>query len=352
MFTPNSRCAALLAKELAKLKISTRLTEQESDDKGTGKVSSPARTVKANMFVEDAVSAQGPIVVEVKPSITVAELKIQVEKEFEIPVDVQKWILGKQLVGEEDTTTLESQGINADGDQIYLYLVNPEEKKPDDRVPSPGPAMAPIQKVPLVLPTEPNQKGRYWNYEMERWSFCNSDDDEDRAEEITQINNENKKQNKAAVEEAEEEWEYYYDDVDLKQPPEQPKDPVVPPLVETVPEAPIQPPLQPGLLRGREAVRRTDGWECQVCTLVNPLERPGCMACTAERPADLGAAAIEDDGFEKPKEEKKTSLESYKQLENLDIIPNAETFECTICYLDIEPGDGVVLRECLHTFCK
>ena len=353
LFICVSRCAALLAKELAKLKISSRLTEQESDDKETSKVSSPARTVKANMFVEDAVSAQGPIVIEVNPSITVAELKVQVEKEFEIPVDVQKWILGKQLVGEEDTTTLESQGINADGDQIYLYLVNPEEKKTDDRPPSPGPATAPTQKVPLLLPTEPNQKGRYWNYEMERWSFCNSDDDEDRAEEIAQINNENNKnQNGVAVEEAEEEWEYYYDDVDLKQPPEQPKD-VVAPVAEAVPEAPAQPPLQPGLLRGREVVRRTDGWECPVCTLVNPLERPGCMACTAERPADLGAAAPEEkDTEEKPKEEKKTSLESYRQLENLDIIPNAETFECTICYLDIEPGDGVMLRECLHTFCK
>ena len=348
MLNSDARCAALLAKELAKLKISSRLTEQESDDKGTGKVSSPARTVKANMFVEDAVSAQGPIVIEVNPSITVAELKVQVEKEFEIPVDVQKWILGKQLVGEEDTTTLESQGVNADGDQIYLYLVNPEEKKPDDRVPSPAPATAPTQKVPLLLPTEPNQKGRYWNYEMERWSFCNSDDDEDRAEEIKQINNENKTEKEAAGEEAEEEWEYYYDDVDLK-----PKEPVVAPVAEAEPEAPVQPQLQPGLLRGREVVRRTDGWECPVCTLVNPLERPGCMACTAERPADLGAAAPEDNvAEEKPKEEKKTSLESYKQLENLDIIPNAETFECTICYLDIEPGDGVMLRECLHTFCK
>ena len=267
MFISVSRCAAFLAKELAKLKISSRLTEQESDGKETGKVSSPARTVKANMFVEDAVSAQGPIVIEVNPSITVAELKVQVEKEFEIPVDVQKWILGKQLVGEEDTTTLESQGINADGDQIYLYLVNPEEKKTDDRPSSPGLATAPTQKVPLLLPTEPNQKGRYWNYEMERWSFCNSDDDEDRAEEIAQINIENKNQNGAAVEEAEEEWEYFYEDV---QPPEQPKDPLAP-VVEAVPEAPVEPPLQPGLLRGRETVRRTDGWECPVCTLVNPL---------------------------------------------------------------------------------
>jgi len=34
------------------------------------------------------------------------------------------------------------------------------------------------------------------------------------------------------------------------------------------------------------------------------------------------------------------------------IIPNAENFECVICFLDTEPGDGVVLRECLHTFCR
>jgi hypothetical protein len=45
-------------------------------------------------------------------------------------------------------------------------------------------------------------------------------------------------------------------------------------------------------------------------------------------------------------------LDAYKQLENLDVIPNAETFECVVCFLEIEPGDGVVLRECLHTFCR
>ena len=76
------------------------------------------------MFVEDAVSAQGPIVVEVNPEITVADLKQQIEKEFEIPVEVQKWILGKNLVTEDDLT-LSSQGVNVDGAEIFLYLVNP-----------------------------------------------------------------------------------------------------------------------------------------------------------------------------------------------------------------------------------
>ena len=76
------------------------------------------------MFVEDAVSAQGPIVVEVNPAITVADLKLQIETEFEIPVDVQKWILGKNLVS-EDSITLHSQGVDVDGAEIFLYLVNP-----------------------------------------------------------------------------------------------------------------------------------------------------------------------------------------------------------------------------------
>ena len=350
----------MLAKELAKVKISSRLTEQESDDsKDTGKLSSSVKTVKANMFVEDAVSAQGPIVIEVNPTITVADLKVQVEKEFEIPVDVQKWILGKQLVSEDDTT-LQSQGIDVDGAEIYLYLVNPGEKK-DEKQSSPV-TSTPPQKIPLLLPTEPNQKGRYWNYEMERWSFCNSDDDEDRAEELKQMNNNNNNNvaNNAEENGEDDEWEYYYDDVDLK-PKEQPNEDTIVKEEEPNP-APAPQPLdqqqqrelqaQPLLKQQQKVKKKVDGWECPVCTLVNPLERPGCMACTTERPADLGAGAVEEAQDEEPKEEKKTNLDMYKQLENLDIIPNAETFECTICYLDVEPGDGVVLRECLHTFCR
>merc|ERR1712029_352132 len=45
------------------------------------------------------------------------------------------------------------------------------------------------------------------------------------------------------------------------------------------------------------------------------------------------------------------AMSALKALDDLDVIPNAEAFECVICFLDIEPGDGVVLRECLHTFC-
>lgn len=45
----------------------------------------------------------------------------------------------------------------------------------------------------------------------------------------------------------------------------------------------------------------------------------------------------------------------YNQLLNLDntnVVPNAEPFLCPVCLTDIAIGAGVILRECLHTFCR
>ena len=39
-------------------------------------------------------------------------------------------------------------------------------------------------------------------------------------------------------------------------------------------------------------------------------------------------------------------------LESVNLVPNTDEFECPICFDDYEPGEGVVLRECFHTFCK
>ena len=356
------------------------------------------------MYVEDAHQAQGPITLIVSPSITVAELKLQVEQQFEIPVAVQKWILDKSLVS-EDGVTLSSQGVDKDGARIYLYLVSPEEQKEAIAAPAPTAAAA----AP-ALPVEPMQKGRYWNYEEDRWSVCNSEDEDEVVEPAKPANVKfipAPKDVKAALEavqeeenvgakagiagakagiagasagiagpkaveevtkadvprpengkEEEGEWEYYYEE-EQEKPKENEK--AKKPNIENI--------VANHLLEKRKAVVHEEapkveaakeeaeaGWQCPVCTLMNPLERPGCQACTTERPADLGAAATQEEvqqvqqaGNEVKKE---NNLDAYKQLENLDIIPNAETFECAVCFLDIEPGDGVVLRECLHSFCK
>lgn len=55
------------------------------------------------------------------------------------------------------------------------------------------------------------------------------------------------------------------------------------------------------------------------------------------------------------KETIKTSQNHYQQLVSLDLsqlASNTETFECTICFMEIEPKAGAVLRDCLHSFCR
>ncbi|KAG1714069.1 RanBP-type and C3HC4-type zinc finger-containing protein 1 [Nymphon striatum] len=45
-------------------------------------------------------------------------------------------------------------------------------------------------------------------------------------------------------------------------------------------------------------------------------------------------------------------MEELEKLEELDLIPNTEEFECPVCLSDIPSGGGVVLKECIHNFCK
>lgn len=52
----------------------------------------------------------------------------------------------------------------------------------------------------------------------------------------------------------------------------------------------------------------------------------------------------------------KEASNHYMELLSLDdlndVAVNADAFECAVCFVDYEPTEGVVLRNCLHTFCK
>ena len=43
---------------------------------------------------------------------------------------------------------------------------------------------------------------------------------------------------------------------------------------------------------------------------------------------------------------------SLQAIGQQDLAPNADQFDCPICFCATEPGEGVVLKECLHTFCR
>ena len=124
------------------------------------------------MYVEDRTSYNGPVQVTVKPNFTDAELKEHVQCEFEIPIGVQKWILGKSLA-EDDQSTLSSHGIDKSGESIYLYLVAEEKietetTKPTDEIENDKAER--LNNNPV--PNGEHRKGRYWNYEEDRWSYC------------------------------------------------------------------------------------------------------------------------------------------------------------------------------------
>lgn len=55
-------------------------------------------------------------------------------------------------------------------------------------------------------------------------------------------------------------------------------------------------------------------------------------------------------------EDENKLLLNYLMLENLynsDLIENSEPFKCDICLDDeVQPNDGVILKDCLHMFCK
>ena len=46
------------------------------------------------------------------------------------------------------------------------------------------------------------------------------------------------------------------------------------------------------------------------------------------------------------------NYEKMMDMANKQLIPNDVEFDCPICIVPIEVGEGVKLRECLHHCCK
>ena len=228
-----------------------------------------------NMYVEDRTSYNGPVQVAVKPNLTVAELKEHIQCEFEIPVGVQKWILGKSLA-DDDKTTLASHGITQSGQSIYLYLVAPKESPSNNKEKAEQSTKGSAEAVPLAKESniEMAKKGRYWNYEEDRWSYCSSDDE---GKEVKKPEQHKAADDEAKSEDDDYEWEYFYEDAEPK----------IEPKKEEARAEPVKNlPLAVAAAGKTQRVDPRDGWECPTCTLLNEPVRPGCEACTTERPKD------------------------------------------------------------------
>ncbi|XP_042318190.1 sharpin isoform X2 [Sceloporus undulatus] len=276
--------------------------------------------------VEDA-ECSANITIRVHTYTTIAALRQQVFQHYGFHPTVQCWIIGQCLC--VDDRTVGSYGIRKDGDTAFLYLLSAkganlsEQRYKEDKdwvvlqvAPSPLADTSDVRRKYSTLPNPPPKKGMK---------------DGKKKMDIGEISQ-------------------FLGSLQLGN------------LLPGHAQAP-----QPSMAAPPSPA--PDGWSCPTCTFINKPTRPGCEMCSTDRPAsyvvpgsyqpdetELWRMQQEKEGilqYQKVLEQER--LQNFQQLRQLDeeaLVPNQEEIECRICYLEVEPGEGVLLRECLHSFCR
>ncbi|KAM9573697.1 sharpin [Guaruba guarouba] len=293
-----SRCAMALARHQASLSILLRDSAY------------PPEHIRMKVGVEDATSSAS-ITLLVRAHTTIAALKEQVFREYGFHPRVQRWIIGQCLCLDERSVF--SYGIRRDGDPAFLYLLSAraaeltpqrlEEDQAQLRLHSPLPAGS----------TAPGKGcGNEAGGKMD----------------IGDIGR-------------------YLDSLQLGD------------TLGAQAKPPSPSPPSP----------EQSGWPCPQCTFINKPTRPGCEMCSGARPEDyvVPSAHRPDERERRRLQREQEEMRQYQQaleaerLQNLEqllqleqelLVPNREALECLICFQRVPPGEGVLLRECLHSFCR
>lgn len=228
--------AAGLAKELARLKIHCSVIRQRSAARLKD------QSIKVNMYIEDKLAHQGPIPLQLPTRMTIAELKTKIHTEFEIPTNVQRWIIGKNLADHDEATLVELHAV--DGSPVFLYLVAPDS------------VALHIDNAAQVNKSQPT---------------------EEVSEEL------------------------------IQDPPME--------VLQTIEE--------------KQETKEVD----KIISITNEHEQETAETNMSE---DIKIGRYEE----------------LISLENWDVIPNSEPIECPICFVTYGPREGVILRDCLHMFCR
>ncbi|XP_041836123.1 ranBP-type and C3HC4-type zinc finger-containing protein 1 [Melanotaenia boesemani] len=270
----------------------------------------PQDSIRLIVGVEDAQSdAYIPVTFVVSPDMTIAQLKEKVSHDFGFHPTLQRWVIGKRLA--QDQETLYSHGIRKSGDQAFLFILSAhvahftrhQQKLDQDQQRLEGimESMQSIQLCPRGLAGGGGEKTA-----------------------------------------------------------------LLPEIEDTPPPLPPKPQTatKPAVLPKPQL-----GWACITCTYVNKPTRPGCEMCGQERPEGYEVPDI----YQPDQEEilrlqrEQLALLEYEQAqqeerernylyllatEDQNLITNATEEDCPICFSPLQPGEGIVLRECLHTFCR
>nr|XP_056700876.1 ranBP-type and C3HC4-type zinc finger-containing protein 1 [Euleptes europaea] len=286
------QCALWLAERRIPLTVEVK---EEAD---------PKQDIRLWVGVEDAHMSTIPIYLKVQPCMTLASLKDMVFLHYGFPSSIQQWVVGQRLP--RDHETLQYHGIQRDGDVAYLYLRSAKSAK--------------LRKDTFQREHERRQLEELG---IEEGALLPRGTTETAANPTAR------------------------DPLDILDAEEQTEDPAA-----SIPAQSLK-----------------VGWECSVCTFINKPTWPGCEMCCAERPKDyampegyqpgeeeLARLQKEEEAMQQYKQAKEQRKRAnYQQLLQLDgqrLVLSEAAVDCPICFVTLEPGEGVTLRECLHSFCK
>ncbi|KAM8757288.1 ranBP-type and C3HC4-type zinc finger-containing protein 1 [Acanthopagrus schlegelii] len=294
--------AARLCERLAQLcvPVSVRVNSQAY----------PQDPIRLLVGVEDAQSDNYiPVTVVVSADLTIAQLKDKISHDFGFVPALQRWVIGKRLA--QDSETLYSHGIRKSGDQAFLFILSAHaahltkqqhrQEREQQRIEGIMESMQSLQLLPRGLGEGGDEKTG------------------------------------------------------------------LPPEYQLIP--PPLPPKPPRAARPPVAPEPEHGWTCAMCTYRNKPTRPGCEMCGGDRPEDYEVPNIYEPDQQEilrlqqeelamvqyvqaQQEERQRNYLHLLATEEQNLIPNADETDCPICFSHLQPGEGIVLRECLHTFCR
>ncbi|XP_053662674.1 uncharacterized protein LOC128711813 [Anopheles marshallii] len=219
--------AAELAMDLAKMKVSLSVTRQ-SPTRPTSTTSGSLTDISLNVYIDDKVSHKGPIRMTLAGFATLAQLKAKLCNEYQIPVAVQRWRCDDQPL-EDDARTLYDYGIQTSDRTLFVYIVQP-------------PVPARDNKPPLIL------QQSFSSAEIKLLSVSSESDGEH-----SDTQNDETVLGAAA-------------------------------LPTAAPRGSVAKPNSEPIVKECTSSNSDTGWACPMCTLINPLDRPGCAACSEARP--------------------------------------------------------------------
>ncbi|KAF3835976.1 hypothetical protein F7725_028534 [Dissostichus mawsoni] len=142
------------------------------------------------------------------------------------------------------------------------------------------------------------------------------------------------------------------------------------PLLTSPSLPPPTPPLNATSANGPSSLDRRPGNICEIRDLAN-MEMPQLNRALTPNTASTqirGAGGYRPDDLELRRiQQEKEAVRQYQQareaerrenfarlvlLDGQELLPNPEPVDCRICYVDLKRGEGVLLRECLHCFCR